>query len=53
MHLTLQRLETPGGGRFGGVGVEGGDTLLKMGLGAQGDVEEWDEKQPEGRQEWG
>jgi hypothetical protein len=29
MHLTLERLEVPGSGRSGGVGLEG-DILLEM-----------------------
>lgn len=36
MHLTLHRLETPGGGRFGGVGVEGWGHPLEDRVGAQG-----------------
>lgn len=36
MHLTLQRLETPGGGRFGGVGVEGWGHPLEDGVGGTG-----------------
>ena len=34
MHLTLKRLEVPGLGRFGGVGV--GDVLMKTGVGRRG-----------------
>lgn len=36
MHLTLHRLETPGGGRFGGVGVEGWGHPLEDGVGGTG-----------------
>lgn len=53
MHLTLQRLETLAGGRPGGVGVEGWGHPLEDVVGGKGGVEEWDEKQSEGRPEWG
>jgi hypothetical protein len=47
MHLILERLDTPGNGRSGGVEMGSGDILLEMG------EELWDEKQSEGRLEEG